>query len=199
MKHKDHIRSFLDGETHCIQCGVPLPAHDTWPGKRTHTCQGLACVSDLDVLSSRLKSLVPGSLLVRPETEVCHGPKCGRFVPAGIYGSRSKNRCCTAECWYRKDMNPTAMYVCVCGCGKTFGGNRSMSRRKGIAFFNLDHRAKFLLEANISECGDLGNVAREFLDTFVRSHYRNAKNSETAPYFLSLSGVRRKALSKSQK
>jgi integrase/recombinase XerC len=185
LKHKDLIRSFSNGEAHCMLCGVPLPTHDTWPGKRTHTCEGLACVDDLDVLSSRLKTLVPGSALVRPNAEICCGPKCGRLVAAGIYGSRWEERCCSADCWYRKDANPTAVYVCACGCGRTFRGNRSASRRRGTAFFNFNHRSRFLLEANISACGDLANVVREFLNTFVPSHYRNSKNAQSCifPFF----------------
>ncbi len=166
-------------------CGVPLPAHDTWPGKRAHTCEGLACVDDLDILSSRLKTLVPGSVLVRANAEICCGPNCGRVVAAGIYDSRSKKRCCSADCWYRKNANSLAAYVCACGCGRSFVGNRSASRRRGTAFFNLDHRSRFLLEANISACGDLGNVVREYLDTFVVSHYRNSKSAQSCvfPFF----------------
>jgi site-specific recombinase XerD len=77
------------------------------------------------------------------------------------------------------------MYVCACGCGTTFRGNRSASRRKGIAFFNFDHRAKYLLEKNVSQCGELGKVALEYLNTFVPIHYRNAKGVKSwiFPFF----------------
>ncbi len=178
MKHRERIRSFLAGETQCILCNVPLPAHDNWPGKRVHTCQGLACVSDLDALADRLKSLAPGSVLVHPNSELCCGPKCGRFVDCGIYNSRSREFCCCSECWYRKDANPTATYVCVCGCGMTFRGNRSTSRRKGTAFFDFDHRAKYLLEMHITQCGDFGDIVRDYLGTFAAFHYRRPKSVE---------------------
>jgi hypothetical protein len=102
------------------------------------------------------------------------------MVAPGIYDSRVKARCCSAECWYRKDANPTAMYVCACGCGTTFRGNRSASRRKGIAFFNFDHRTKFLFGKNISQCGNLGKVALDFLSTFVPIHYRNSTNPKSS-------------------
>lgn len=175
MKHKERIHSFVEGETRCILCDVPLPAHATWPGKRAHTCQNLVCVNDLEALSSRLKGLAPGSVLVRSGSELCSGPKCGRFVAAGIYDSRTKDLCCSGECWYRKDANSTAMYVCACGCGTSFRGNRSASRRNGIAFFNFDHRATFLLRKHIAQCGNLGKVALDYLSTFVPIHYRTPK------------------------
>lgn len=41
------------------------------------------------------------------------------------------------------------------------------------------------MEANISECGDLGNVVREFLNTLAPNHYRNSKNVQSCifPFF----------------
>ena len=185
MKHKDCILSFADGEKVCVLCDKPLHAHDTWPGARIHTCTGLSCVQDIDSLASSLNSLLRGAKLVRSATEICRGPKCGRFVPARIYGSRSKNFCCSSACWYRRDMNTTALYVCKCGCGKTFAGHRSLSRRRGTAFLNIEHRANFLLEKNLSRCGNLRNVAREYLSTFVPLHYRNPKGAKSSifPFF----------------
>ena len=174
MSHKDLIKTFAKGAVRCFFCDAPLPEHKTWPGKRTHTCQELACVEDLDSFSLRLAKVAPGTVLVRHGEGLCHGPKCGRPLPTGIYASRSKTHCCSAECWYRKDVNPTSMYVCICGCGKKFAGNRSLSRRKGVAFFNYSHREKFLLERNLSRCGALASVALDYLTTFVREPLKNA-------------------------
>ncbi len=185
MSHKDWIRTFAQDTTRCLLCATLLPEHKTWPGKRTHTCDALSCVDDFDRLSESLGKLAPGAVLVRAGEEVCHGPKCGRPLPAGIYASRSKAHCCCSECWYRRNMNRTLMYVCTCGCGKMFGGNRSMSRRRGSAFYSHEHRRVFLLEENLRRCGALASVAREYLTTFVPVHYRSARNPKGTifPFF----------------
>lgn len=60
-----------------------------------------------------------------------------------------------------------------------------MSRRRGTAFYNFAHRANFLLERNLSRCGNLRNVALDYLTTFVPLHYRNAKSAKSSifPFF----------------
>ncbi len=185
MSHKLLIHDFADGEAACIFCCRLLPAHATWPGKRVHVCADLKCISDFEAAATRLKQLAPGNVLIGPDAVMCAGPKCGRMVPGGVYKAGSRDRCCSAVCWSRKDGNSTSLYVCSCGCGTKFRGNSSLSRRKGRAYLDFTHRAQHLLALHVAECGLLGQVALDYLRTFVPIHYRNSKCAKATifPFF----------------
>jgi len=144
-------------------CGVPLAAHQTWPGAPYRCCGASACASKVRKL--------PGGLYVAAHERKCDASGCQNFVPEGRYRIRSAV-CCSLECWESVQRRGTVRLVCACGCGQEFFRQRKPRHRR--SFISLQHEGDYVRNKYLEEaCGGFRTILEEYLVILGATNYRS--------------------------
>lgn len=174
MTNEEHIWKYNAGDRACPVCGVPLPAHETWPGARYRFCGGAVCARILKQ-SKRYQ-------YIDANQRKCDGPDCDNFLPEGRYDLRADVLTCSGDCWLRRRSKGNRKLTCGCGCGQEFLGKAERRPTNGLYFMNARHYGDYQKEQHlIASCGPHLPVVKEYLEWAVE-HYREMATVRSCLY-----------------